>query len=337
MFDHSQIRKYDFADVPLNQDIFLMDEKWASQYEKALVRMFNGGEYANVGYISYAAARGVRKSSIDLSWYPNISDRFHEVSVTLPRDQFVTCIDCPNYDDKPRIFVRGGWLRNLHLRAYSVFAIVDAIGVKNALASGQLTRRKLINLRRRIDKIAKRYPAISFVSFADSLLIKSNWFVGQYDSHIKYTYAPEVVIRLIADIRSAYLDVLGMEIYAVLTQGSNEYYDDALLHISSTQNHISLNSLGLPFAQLMSIDDAARRAIRDHVHGPAELYMDKNFYHSLNFVHGFGKNTRPKHRYHSRMSTEDSFYFYSDYQTIMDNLTPPKKKAAPRRSKKGQP
>ncbi len=301
-----------------------MDEKWMAEYDNSLVEMINGGNYAAVGYISYAAARAIGASSIELSWYPNIYDRFHEMKVSLPRDQFVTCVECSDYDEKPRIFVKSAWLTNLHLRAHSVFAIVDAIGVKNALASGKLTREKLIELRGRIDEIAKANPNISFVSFADSLLIKSNWFVGQYDSHIKYTYEPEVIIRLIADIRLAYLDVLGMEVYAVLTQGSNEYYEDSLLHISPTQNHISLNSLGLPFAQLMSIDNAARGAIRDHVHDPAELYMDENFYRSLRLVHEFSKKALPKGVYQSPMSTGDSFYFYSDYQTIIENLESPK-------------
>ncbi len=299
-----------------------MDEKWMSEYEKALVGMFDGGNYTNVGYISYAAARAVAASSIELSWYPNIYDRFHGVKISLPRDQFVTCVDCPTYDEKPHVFVKSEWLTNLHLRAYSVFAIVDAIGIKDALVSGKLTRDKLVELRDRIDEIANDHPAISFVSFADSLLIKSNWFVGQYDSHIKYTYEPEVFIKLLAELRSAYFDVLEMEIYAVLTQGSNEYYDDALLHISPTRNHISLNSLGLPFAQLMSIDNTARSAIKKHTHAPAELYMDQQFYYSLQFTHGFDKNSKPKNAYQSPMSSGDSFYFYPDYQTIMSNLKP---------------
>lgn len=70
--------------------------------------------------------------------------------------------------------MKSAWLRNLHLRSYSVFAIVDADGVKTAIATGALTRAKLVKLRQQIDKIAKTYPAVSFVSFADSLLLKSN-------------------------------------------------------------------------------------------------------------------------------------------------------------------
>jgi hypothetical protein len=320
MFDHPNFRKYTFSDLPLNRDLYLMDEKWMPEYERSWVATFNGGNYTNVGYISYAAARVITAHTVELSWYPNIFDRFHEVKVSLPKDQFLTCIGCWQYDEKPHIFVKSEWLRNLHLRSYSVFAMVDADGVKSALTRGSLTRPALIALREQIDKIARRYPAVSFVSFADSLLLKSNWFVGTYDSSIKYTYRPEVFFKILDDIRLAYRNVLTLAVYATLTQGSNEYYDDALLHISPTKNHISLNSLGLPFAQLMSIDHTARRAVKDGLHRPAELYMDDNFYHSLRFVHGFDKNSTPRFTYRAPMSSDEGSYVCSDFQTVMNNL-----------------
>lgn len=133
------------------------------------------------------------------------------------------------------------------MKTYSVFALIDAIGVKTALANGTLTRHKLIKLRDRIDEIATRYPTLAFVSFADNLLVKSNWRVGHWDSKLTYSYEPEFILRLLPEISSAYHEILDMNIYAVIAQGNNEYYDDNLLHISASQNHISLNSLGLPF------------------------------------------------------------------------------------------
>jgi hypothetical protein len=94
MFDHPLFRNYAFEDVPLNRDVFLMDEQWLDRYEASLIALFNSGKYENVGYISYAAIRHVDHFGLDLSWYPNTHDRFHEVSVRLPRDQFITCVDC---------------------------------------------------------------------------------------------------------------------------------------------------------------------------------------------------------------------------------------------------
>ena len=109
-----------------------------SEWESAMVDFFGGDEYKYIGYISYAAARKVGTDSIEISWYPNIMDRFHEVSILLPRSKIISCVDCPSYDEKPRIFVDSAWLSNLHLRPYSAFALIDAIGVKLALSKGEL-------------------------------------------------------------------------------------------------------------------------------------------------------------------------------------------------------
>jgi hypothetical protein len=321
VFDHDLIKKHEFENIPLDRELYLMDEKWMPDYERSLLTLFSGGERDHVGYISYAAARAIGAEAIELSWYPNVFDRLHEVRVILPRSQFVVCTECWQWDEKPRIFVRSDWLTNLHLRAYSVFALIDAIGVKEALANSTPTRPKLVALRDKIDEIAARYyPAIAFISFADSLLLKSNWFVGQWDSATHYTYEPEAIIRILPEIDSAYRDILGMNIYAVITQGSNEYYDDDLLHISPARNHISLNSLGLPFAQLMAIDGAARNAIRDGVHAPAEVYMDENFLRSLRLDYNFRKSNESKYLYVAPMASGPSYYYLGSSQTLLDSL-----------------
>lgn len=325
MFDHPKIQVYRFEEVPLNEDLSLMDEKWMAEYEAALVKSVREvGESAHtVGYYSAAAARAIDPDSIELSWYPNTHDRFHHVRITLPRSAFITCVESWHYDYDPVIFVRGDWLTNLHLRSHSVFALIDAINVKRTLASGALTRPKLIELRDRIDDIAAANPAVAFISFADSLLLKSNYSVGQYDSTVKYTYEPEKILRLLPDIRAAYSSVLGLDIYAVVTQGSNEYYDDELLHIAERGHHISFNSLGLPFAQTQAIEHCARAAIKAGAHRPADAYLEETFYHSLRFSRGFDKNAEPKFPYVAPMATGPTCYFPVSFELLAASLEPP--------------
>jgi hypothetical protein len=129
-----------------------------------------------------------------------------------------------------------------------------------------------------------------------------------------------VIIRLLPEINAAYHDILGMAIYAVITQGSNEYYDDALLHISTARNHVSLNSLGLPFTQLMAIDSAARKAIRSRVHARTEVYMDEKCFRSLRLDHNFDKSSRPKHAYTAPMASGPSYYHLESCQTLLENF-----------------
>lgn len=324
MFDHPLIQSYAFEDIPLNRDINLMDEKWMAEFEAALIKSFDepAATAYQVGFYSPAAARAISPDSAELTWYPNIFDRFHQMRITLPRSAFVTCIGSWQYDYKPLIFVTGDWLTNLHLRSHSVFALIDAINVKKALASGSLTRSKLLELRDRIDEIAASNPSVAFMSFADSLLLKSNYSVGQYDSHIKYSYEPEKILRLLPDIRAAYQNVLGLDIYAVITQGSNEYYDDALLHVSSTRNHISFNSLGLPFAQTQAIEHSARVAFKAGVHPMADVYLDESLYYSLRFKNGSAASKEGKFLYTAPMATGDSYYFPVSFQFLIDNLGP---------------
>lgn len=96
------------------------------------------------------------------------------MSVVLTRADFICCVDCPRYDEKPHIFVRDVWLENLYSKPFSAFAMVDAIGVKDALTNGRLGPDRLMihwtgpcaprcccpNLA----KVVKRAPVRLFVS-----------------------------------------------------------------------------------------------------------------------------------------------------------------------------
>ena len=331
-FAHHQFQRYKFDSVPLNRDVFLMDEKWLADWELTYLEFFEGKEFKNVGYISYATVRSASSEVLEISWYPNIFDRFHEVTVLLPRDAFIECIDVYDYDEKPHIFVTSEWLLRLHLRPYSAFALIDAIGVKRAILNGRLTQNKLLQLRDRIDGLADATPGVAFISVADSLLLKANWYVGQYDSDISYSYEPESLVKLFPLVACIYREVLGMDVYATITQGGNEYADSALIHMSPNNAHVSLNCLGLPFAQLLAIDEAARTSIRSGHHAPCELYIDDLFLHSLRFNYGFDKHALPNNTYIVPMSSEPGKYYYVSARTVLDNLNP-SPSTVPRRPK----
>lgn len=323
MFEHEDFERYEFENVPLDRDLYLVDQKYMSDYESMMTRFltdYKNNPYENVGYVSYAAARKALDNSIELSWYVNIPDRFHEVSIILPREQFVSCVSCQACDEKPRIFVKGEWLDSLHARSFSVFSMIDAIGVKKYLEEDKLSTEMLAELRDRIDQIASEYPSISFISFADSLLLKSNWSVGAFNNDISYTYEPEVFIYLAEKISKIYQDCIGLPTYSVITQGQNSYYNDSLLHISESNNHVSLNSLGVPFAQLMDIEHTARHNIRSKQHAPAEVYMDSLYYHSLNFKHSFDKNSQPKAEYSTKMVSTSCEYFFNSCGELIEQL-----------------
>ena len=322
MFEDDDIDKYLFEDIPLDRDCLLMSEIYMGEFDEALGKMLRGEECNphEVGYVSPVAVRRINNNSLDLSWYPNTFTRFHEVSISLPRDMVKVCVGCWQYDIKPYIFVDHDWLEHLHLREYSVFALIDAIGVKQAIRDNALTKDKLIELRSKIDDLAETENNISFISFADSLILKTNWDVGYFHKGIKCSYKPEKILYVIKELDRIYQEVLGLPIYAVLTQGSNEYYGESLLHISKSQNHICLNSLGIPFAELMAIETSAKSAIKSGIHPPMQVYMDEQFYHSILFKYEFQKNDKPKNGYSAIMKSSQPNYFYSSCDVLIENL-----------------
>jgi hypothetical protein len=289
--------------------LFLIDVKDMAEFEREWLELYAGKEYDPQYLVSYAAVRARFAEVLELSWYPNINTRFHEVKVTLPKAAFVACIGQYRHDGNPSIFVQSEWLRELYLRANSIFALIDAIGVEAAIRSGRVTRSRLLVLRDRIDEIAAQWPKVSFVSFGDSLLLKTHWWPGHVELQQRYDYEPETIIDICADIDRAYRSALELGTYAVLVQGANEYYQDPLLHISPSNNHVSLNSLGLPFVQLLAIDLAARKAIRAGDHDPFDLYIDSDCLHSLDLEFGFKREELTTGAYTTKMASGEGQYY----------------------------
>lgn len=301
MFKNSKFIKIDFENIPLNQDITIMDEKWAKEYESEWKKEFKGKESTpySVGYISRVAARSIGDNWAELSWYVNTHDRFHEIPIFLPKSAFLSCICIDGYDENPTVFVKSEWIEDLHNRPLAAFAIIDAIGVKGRLQSGSLSPDSLRSLRRRVDKIAKRYENLAFISFADSLLIKHTLQAGNVTRKTRYNYSPEQIIPAIRALQRAIKKSLDLPSYAIMTQGLNSYEESKNIHTSKSGNHISLNTLGLPFAQLVSIEESARKAIKANDHPPAELYIDSTLFNSLKFK---SYNEKEKFRHHPYIS-----------------------------------
>lgn len=320
MLSRKELDHYEFENIPLNRDIFLMQEKWIPAYAQYIEDVYLHKNPEPVGYISYAAIRSISDNHLEISWYPNTHDRFHEVVLKLPRGKFICCVGCWDIDEKPRIFVSNDWIEDLYKRPYSAFALVDAIGVKNALNAGELTETKLLSLRDDLDSIAERNPDIAILSFADSILIKSDWTVGAFDNQVSYTYTPEKLINIVETTFAAFEEHIGLSCYACITQGFNEYSDGKVIHLSPSGNHISLNSLGLPFAQLLCLDQSVHRAIKSGKHAPHQLYLDSNYYRSLQWRYGFDRDGQPAGVYVSPMSSCSSSYYCLSLDVVRENL-----------------
>ena len=98
-------------------------------------------------------------SAIELSWYPNIFDKFHEVRITLARSNFSLCRLLRLRYETPHFRKDGsGHTASLVLRLCDE----DAIGVKAALGRSS-AQGKLVDLRHRVDAVAARLPGYPFL------------------------------------------------------------------------------------------------------------------------------------------------------------------------------
>lgn len=325
MFSSGLFDAYDPADLPIDQDIALMDEKYLIAWEQAW-RLNDALDEEDgspgpepspfeVGYVMSASVIRQLTHGLEISWYADTHQRFHELKIVLPLTEMVQCVEVHKYDGKPTVFVKGAWLERVHLQSNSLFAMIDVVGMGDELQNGRVEKRSFVALRDRLDALAAAHADMSFISFADSLLLKTNWTVGMFDKGA-YTYAPEKLILLFDEIRKVFRDTLGLDVYAVFASGTNEYYDDPLLHVSEGGNHICLNSLGLPFAQILLIDEAARRAISDGTHRAHELYMDGDFFRSLDIKDYLTRRMIPRAPYKPKLSGSDGEYFYIDYAEL---------------------
>lgn len=310
MFDHPDFTIYEVDCIPCDRDCFLMNEEYLKDYENYMLRMFSNklDDEEPPGFVSFIAVREICQSALRLSWYVNYIDRFHEIEIVLPRNEIVLCVGSESWGDKPHIFAKSDWMNSIYLKHYSIFAMVDATDMKSALQNGRVSRDKLVQLREAIDNIANEYNDILFISLADNVILKTNWTVGRFDSEVNYTYSPETILYVINKIADAYQRILEMDVYAVVTQGSNEYYMDSLHH-QLVSNHICLNSLGTPFANLMYIDQKVRSYGKTE-HGKHQLYLDSQFFNSLSLSQSI--RSRFSHRrypYSSKLQSNAHYYW----------------------------
>jgi hypothetical protein len=326
LFSSYSFQKFTLDELPLGRDTWVMDEAYMAEWEEEWLKNIRSDEDASpydVGYVTPVSIEEVAPAGADIRWYPNTYDRFHVVKTFLPREAFVSAALAYEYEKRVSVFVKSEWLRKLHPRSNSIFAMIDAVDMTAAMKSGAISHEKVITLRDALDEFAAKFPFISFISFADSLLLKTNWTAGMVDTDVKYTYVPESLLILFKQLQTLYRDTLGLEIYGVFAQGSNEYYDDPLLHISKAQNHISLNSLGLPFAPISLIEAAARKSIKVGDHPRMEVYMDGDLFHSLMFKNYRRKDNWPSAPYKPKMTVEPGTYYYAMCDDLVSCLRQP--------------
>ena len=320
-FEHPNYEVFTPDTLQPNTEILLQDEIYIEDYRQLIDDLDNGKPWKSVGYVSFVTVERKTAHVIELSFCSDRADRVHDFLVSLPHDQFVACVRAWKWDERPTLFVRSQWLEKMLMRSNCIFGLIDAIRFGEKLATGIALDEHLLKLRSGLDEIASRYSQIFFVSFSDSVLLKSHWSLGFFKTGVRYSYDPESFIHVFKEIKTLFKDSLGLEVYGVFTQGSNEYPNESLRHISKSENHVCLNSIGAPFADLFTIDESARQ-VHKEMEKTCDLYLDESYFKSLRLNAKFRQSVLDWHSYTSRLRKAEAWYACVTCDEILQNLKP---------------
>jgi hypothetical protein len=320
-FDHPNFEVFTPDTLQPNTEMLLQDEIYIADYQKLISDLDNGKPWKSVGYVSFVTVARKTPHSIELSFCSDRADRVHDFFVSLPNDQIVDCVRAWKWDERPTLFVKSQWLEKILMRSNCIFGLIDAIGVGEKLTKGIAIDERLLKVRSGLDKIASRYSQIFFVSFSDSVLLKSHWSLGFFKTGVRYSYDPESFIHVFEEVKTLFKEALNLGVYGVFTQGINEYYNESLRHISESENHVCLNSIGAPFADLFAIEESARQ-VHKEMEKTCDLYLDESYFKSLKLNAKFRQSVLDWHSYNSRLRKAEAWYACVTCDEILQNLKP---------------
>ena len=255
----ADVEVYGFDDIPGRRDLVLIGSDEIELLRQQWVRYLAEPDGTTPPHPNeflrflWCAVEAHGADSCDLNICISMNTRFHQAVLKLPRSRFVTCVHFWNYAKRPYLVIDQDWFNQIPLTHFSLYALVDAIGMRRLLETqGRVERDQATALRDGIDRLARRHSDHAFMTFADNVHVKTNWTM-MGDAQYEGTYRPERFMELLQEIRQVFRAALRLDSYAVVTQGANLVATDGLVSVSPERNHVFFGSLGTPFAQLFDM------------------------------------------------------------------------------------
>jgi hypothetical protein len=278
-------RIYNFEQLPTNRDLFIIGEDefnnnidyWKKYLDK------RGLQHPN-NFQTYRFASITHNSDklIDLFLEINIHTRFHGIHKKLPKTKFRFCIEFWSWGERPYLIVDQKWLNAFLNDTYSIYALIDFIGVRSIIEEHGIIPKKYIKkLKKNLHVLSVKHSNYLFVTFADNLIIKTNWS-GEKEKY-NNSYKPELFLKLIENVFSIIKSSINLDSYAVISQGANFIEEDLSNNSINTNNYFFFDSISTPFIELFEIDDNVRKSIKKKIISAKTLYLSESFLLSLKF------------------------------------------------------
>ncbi|OGU30409.1 MAG: hypothetical protein A2057_11790 [Ignavibacteria bacterium GWA2_35_9] len=300
---------YKYEEIPINRDIFIIsgfqlkdfEKHWQHYFSVENIELKHPNNFLNykVGYV-----QKLTNNSLEINIGLNTFIRFHGASRILPSAKVLACVEFTSIGDKPYLIVDGDWFEDNEKAIFSSYAMVDAIGMRSLLEQvGNITETQINNFKSMINNIASEYEEYFFLTYADSVIVKSNW-IPKDREYVK-TYQPEILLKVINRIFDSFKSAFHLDAYAVITQGANQVMGNSNFEISPEKNHIFFSSLGAHFAELFEIDRVIRENIKNGIHSRKNLYLSNSFFLTLQF-----------HKYEQQNKFKESLVNYNSNKQV---------------------
>lgn len=262
--------------------------------------------------------KNIDKLYIVVDMFPNTSERFHRFEKRIPRSVFESCLHVYSYDKRPYLFLKDDWIDRFWNSTYSTYVFIDLIGFKKYMEKHvELDRSLFQSINLQLDYFVKDRPDVSIISVSDSVIIKKNW--GIRDEYKKFT--PEDLIKDFLEVKTIFKRAMGLDSFAVFTQGFNEFSSDDVFRSSVSGRHVSMLTSGAPFIDLMDIEKAAVSNQKKKIHPPCDCYFHEDFLLSINFKfeHAKWRDNIAKYRFDSK-TTLSNFYFPLNSEDVLNRI-----------------
>jgi len=279
---------YDFSDVPMNRDCFIIRKSEKELFIKAWEKYIGAPDGTNPPHpnemldYQWCCVSAKCDMYLDINYCITKNIRFHGVMKRLPRSQFDSAYHIDGYQKRPYIIVDDEWIDSIAKIENSLYAYIDIIGIKKYITEkGKISKDNYQQLISEVDEIADKYENYAFISFADNILIKSNWSacITEYEN----LFCPEKLILVIKEIREAIKKSLNLDAYAIATQGVNYVENNNLFLKSGKNNHFAIPSIASPFSEIFDIDNKIKDNIRNGIHGEFQLYLSESLAKSMKY------------------------------------------------------
>jgi len=104
--------------IPVKRMCYFVDEIYEKTVLQAFGKLLNGENVNVLEGVPVVDIHIEKEESdsrvVDILWYANVSTRFHQVHISIPREQMLLYIDGWEYDTRPIVFVKNEFIKKLY-------------------------------------------------------------------------------------------------------------------------------------------------------------------------------------------------------------------------------